>query len=224
MIRHSIQAIALLLAASCGLTDTACAQISASAAGDAHAASNIPGQFDYYLLDLVWGPSFCSTVKDVSPGCRPPRGFAVHGLWPQNTDNTWPQFCSKLPHGVDLHNSRDITPDLTLLQHEWDKHGTCSGLTGAGYFAAAHTARTRVNIPETLLTATPNRTFTPLYLLNMFYLVNPGMPPGSLSLSCREDHLMSVEACFSKTLEPVRCMGLRSCEANIVRLETAPVP
>ena len=184
---------------------------------ETHAASNAVGRFDYYLLDLVPGSEFCK-IKDVGPGCVPLTGFAVHGLWPQNNDNTWPQFCSKAESGTDLRGSLDITPDLPLLQHEWDKHGTCTGLAGGDYFAAAHRARAQVTIPHALLTATANRTFTPLFLLNMFYLVNPAMPPGSLSLSCHDDRLTAVEACFDKSLQPVACAGLRGCEAAAITL------
>ncbi len=186
-------------------------------ATDSHAGSNVVGRFDYYLLDMVPGPEFC-LIKDVGTGCRPQAGFVVHGLWPQNNNDTWPQFCSKAEAGVDLHTSLDVTPNLALLQHEWDKHGTCTGLGGALYFAAVHRAHAQVTVPQVLLTATANRTFTPLFLLNMFYIVNPELPPGSLSLSCREYRLTAVEACFDKSLRPTPCRGLRGCQAPAISL------
>ncbi len=214
---------AVMLLAASGEIRLAAAQATAEPAQagvavSSHAASNVVGQFDYYLLDMVPGADFCRLVKDAGPQCQPQSGLVVHGLWPQNNNDTWPQFCSKQEAGTDLRASLDITPDLSLLQHEWDKHGTCTGLDGAGYFAAAHRARAQITVPQALLTATPNRTFTPLFLLNMFYQVNPGMVPGSLSLSCREDRLMAVEACFDKSLGPTPCVGLRGCEATAVSI------
>lgn len=195
---------------------TGAAAVSPVAVAVSHAASNAVGQFDYYVLDMVPGAEFCQLVKDVGVGCQPQKGFVVHGLWPQNRNDTWPQFCSRTSAGTDLHQSVDITPDMTLLQHEWDKHGTCTGLDGAGYFAAAHQARAQVTVPHELLTTTSNRTFTPLFLLNMFYIVNPAMPPGSFSLSCREGKLTAVEACFDKSLQPIACVGLHGCEATAI--------
>ena len=189
----------------------------AGKAGGSHATSNTVGQFDYYLLDIVPGSEFCA-IKDVGPACHSPAGFVVHGLWPQNNNGTWPQFCSQTTAATDLHGNMDITPDLPLLQHEWSKHGTCTGLDAATYFAAAHRVASQVTVPHALLTATPNRTFTPLFLLNMFYSVNPAMPPGSLSLSCRDNRLTAVEACFDKSLHPTPCAGLHACEATVVSL------
>ena len=184
-----------------------------------HAAPNVSGQFDYYVLDMPWGATFCSSVKDTGAGCQPQPGFVVHGLWPQNNNDTWPEFCSSMPAGEGMLANLDLTPDAGLLQHEWAKHGTCSGLSTAAYFAATRKARSQIQAPGALLTATTNSTFTPLFLLNMFYLVNPGLPAGSLSLSCRDGRLLAVEACFSKSLEPVACTGLHSCDENTVQLE-----
>ena len=181
--------------------------------------SNVPGQFDYYLLDMPWGAAFCSSIKDVSTRCQPQPGFVVHGLWPQNNNGTWPQFCSQTPPPADLSSNLDITPDLNLLQHEWAKHGTCSGLGGDAFFAAEHTAFRQIATPMALIESTANRTFTPLYLLNMFYVTNPGFPPGSFSLSCAQGHVLAVEACFSKSLQPIACQGLTPCNEQAVTFD-----
>ncbi len=188
------------------------------------AADNTPGHFDYFLLDMPWGPVFCSSIKDVSATCKPQHGFVLHGLWPQNNNDTWPQFCANIPPPQNLASHLDITPDLALLEHEWNKHGTCSGLTPQQFFAAEHAAFARVQKPTALIELTPNRTFTPLYLLNMFQLANPDFPPGSFSLSCKNGHLTAVEACFSKSLQPIRCQGLKSCNEQVVTFDPLPNP
>ena len=90
-----------------------------------------PGKFDYYTLTLSWSPNFCATGKN-DPQCQGNRPFAfvIHGLWPQY-DKEWPQFCQ--PHSVVPPQIVDsmllIMPSPALVQHEWDKHGTCSGLS-----------------------------------------------------------------------------------------------
>ena len=43
--------------------------------------------FDYYVLDLSWSPTWCAGDPDrrSSEQCDPARdlGFTLHGLWPQ---------------------------------------------------------------------------------------------------------------------------------------------
>ena len=182
-------------------------------------AANTPGQFDYFLLDMPWGPAFCSSIKDVSTSCRPQAGFAVHGLWPQNNNGTWPQFCAQTPASGDLARNLDITPDMDLIQHEWSKHGTCSGLAEGPYFQAAHQAFAQFTAPLQLIGMNNSRTYTTLYTMNMLYLANPAFPRGSLSLSCNAGHVTAVEACFNKALEPIRCQGLKSCDARVVTFD-----
>src|ERR1700744_1981821 len=84
-----------------------------------------PGKFDFYLLNLSWGPEFCS-IQGPSPECVAQPGFVVHGLWPQNNDGSYPVFCSERSGPPHPERNFDITPDRSLLQHEWSKHGTCT--------------------------------------------------------------------------------------------------
>lgn len=183
---------------------------------------NAPGQFDYFLLDMPWGPAFCTSIKDVSADCRPQQGFIVHGLWPQNNNGTWPQFCGQTPAPTDLATHLVITPDLALLKHEWDKHGTCSGLDPQQFFAAEHVAFSQVITPLPLIHLNDSRTYTPLMALNLFYVSNPAFPAGSFNLSCKEGHVTAVEACFDKSLKPIQCQGLKSCNAPTVTFDAVP--
>src|SRR5262245_21113480 len=47
--------------------------------------SNVPGEFDYYLLSISWSPAFCATHADRVQQCGIDThfGFVIHGLWPQ---------------------------------------------------------------------------------------------------------------------------------------------
>ena len=105
-----------------------------------------PGKFDFYLLDMPWGPDFCS-IADVSPQCKPQRSFVVHGLWPQNNDGSYPVFCSQEPGPLNPRENLDLTPDLHLLAHEWDKHGTCSAQGPQRFFQMEREAFTSIDVP-----------------------------------------------------------------------------
>lgn len=183
-----------------------------------------PGKFDFYLLDLPWGPEFCK-IKDVSPQCRPQRGFVVHGLWPQNNDGTWPVFCSKESAPVGYQPYLRITPDLQLLQHEWDKHGTCSAQGPSRFFQMELDASRRIVVPEEFKNAPgsgKDTVLTPEWILRSFYFENPALPEGSLSLSCQDGRLTAVEVCFDKDLHAIACKGLHSCQATALTVKSAP--
>jgi len=62
-------------------------------------------------------------------------GWSIHGLWPQNADNSYPTFCRKVTFDIKLLES--IIDDLNTYwcsymkknedfwKHEWEKHGSC---------------------------------------------------------------------------------------------------
>ena len=44
--------------------------------------------------------------------------------------------------------SLELMPSPRLVYHEWDRHGTCSGLAPQAYFDNVRKARASVKIPE----------------------------------------------------------------------------
>ncbi|HEU5457864.1 MAG TPA: hypothetical protein VFU68_04540, partial [Terracidiphilus sp.] len=113
----------------------------------AHSASG----FDYYLLNLSWSPEFCYSHPQAAE-CAQHLGFVLHGLWPQNTDGTYPEHCSDAPGPSNPSAFRDLYPDEGLLRHEWQAHGTCSGLRADAFFSAARHAVHSVEVPGELST------------------------------------------------------------------------
>jgi ribonuclease T2 len=181
-----------------------------------------PGKFDFYLMNLSWSPEFCS-IHGTSPECVARPGFILHGLWAQNNDGTYPIFCSKESGPAAPEQNLDITPDLSLLQHEWAKHGTCSGVGPQRFFAMEHQAYHLLTIPPQIERVEHEISMTPDAILGLFAQANPTFPRGSILLSCGRNHLTAVEACFSKDLKPIVCQGLHTCRANSVKI-TPPAP
>jgi len=176
-----------------------------------------PGQFDFYLLNLSWSPEFCATHGD-SPECGRNLGFVVHGLWPQDTNGDYPQHCSDAPGPSNPQADTDIMPTASLVEHEWQTHGTCSGLAADNYFAAIHKAYAAIRIPANIGLGRDVDGVTPDDLLGRFAEANPGYPAGSFALSCGNNRLTAVEICLSKDLHPEACQGVRSCRANLVKV------
>jgi ribonuclease T2 len=176
-----------------------------------------PGEFDFYLLNLSWSPEFCATHGD-SPECGRKLGFVVHGLWPQDNSGDYPQHCSDAPGPTNPQADTDIIPTASLVEHEWQTHGTCSGLAANDYFAAIHKAFAAVKLPTNIGAGNDADGVTPDELLARFATANPGYPAGSFALSCGNNRLTAVEICLTKDLRPEACQGVRSCRANVVKV------
>src|SRR3954451_17725243 len=138
----------------------------AAAAPAQDARQNTPGQFDFYVLSLSWSPSFCEAAGERAPeqqcGARP-YAFVVHGLWPQY-EKGFPEFCQVPSPRLDrniMTSMLDLMPAPRLIYHEWDKHGTCSGLSQRAYFETIRKARAMVKIPAEYLDLKAAITVTP---------------------------------------------------------------
>lgn len=177
-----------------------------------------PGEFDFYVLSLSWSPEFCHGHPQ-SPECVNGHfGFVVHGLWPQFVDG-YPENCSTAAGPSNPSNMTDIMPDAGLVEHEWSRHGTCSGLDADSYFRLVRCAFQTVHIPPSL--TAPRRTFslTPSEIKEEFFKANSQLHTQNMTVSCGNNYLTAVSVCLSKDLQPVECgASLRDCRANQVRI------
>lgn len=105
------------------------------------------------VLAASWQPTFCATDRgqtkiecQTQTADRPDaRQFSIHGLWPDDLDDTsiFPCYCDngppvscrrRLPNVTSLNISQPVRDRLDVLMpgtqsglhlHEWSKHGTC---------------------------------------------------------------------------------------------------
>ena len=207
--------LVLLLAVGCHSRLTSNPSDAAAQNGQPQAPA--AAQFDFYLLNLSWSPEFCSTHPNAAE-CASHPTFVLHGLWPQNSNGSYPHNCSTAPGPADPSQYSDIYPDSSLLQHEWATHGTCSGLSADDYFNLARKAFHAVVIPSKLARLTTQTSMPPDQILGLFTASNAQIPQAALALSCGNNYLTAVEECVDKSLQPVACSGIRSCRANTVRI------
>ncbi len=194
------------------------ATLALSSIGAAAQSSAEPGHFDFYLLNLSWSPEFCAKHAS-SPQCAVRPGFVLHGLWPQNRDGSWPANCATRAPGP-THPSAwlDITPDLSLIAHEWTKHGACTTLDGDSYFMLARQAYRSIIIPQRFLQLDHEIAMTPDEILGQFLQANRSLSSGNINLECEDAHLTAIEFCLGKDLRPVSCIALHACQANTVKI------
>ena len=184
----------------------------ASARGHGHGGGGIPGRFDYYLMSLSWSPSFCETHPNETEQCGTKGfGFVLHGLWPQNKNGSWPQDCETrtAPDEATIAHTLAFMPSRHLIEHEWQTHGSCTGLDAKAYFALADDAFSRVTIPPTLNTPKSSPSLSADEIVKAFMAVNPGLEPDMISVACHDGgELEEVRVCLDKdNLSVKQCGG-----------------
>jgi ribonuclease T2 len=185
--------------------------------------SDQPGQFDFYVLSLSWSPSFCAAAADSNRnggaqcGARP-FSFVVHGLWPQY-ERGFPEYCEvpspRLYHGI-VSSMLDLMPAPRLIYNEWDKHGTCSGLSAQTYFDTIRKARAAVNIPPEYNDLKEPLAVTPGAVTDAFVKANPGLTTNGVAVECSRNRMSEVRICLSKDLKFRDCpeVARRSCHRD----------
>lgn len=121
---------------------------------------------DYYMLALSWSPAFCDLQKRRNDGDVPTHlqyqcsenaefGWVIHGLWPQNgkarNTNEHPRFCQGDLPEVSLSTIEKYLPDspgATLLQGQWEKHGSCAFNSAEAYFAKQQELFNQLTLPS----------------------------------------------------------------------------
>jgi ribonuclease T2 len=177
-----------------------------------------PGKFDFYLLNLSWSPEFCVT-HGTNPQCGLKPGFVLHGLWAENADGSYPYHCVGGPGPANPAAYADVTPDTGLIEHEWEAHGTCSGLSADAFFGLARKAFQSVAIPAELKGLDHEIVLPPSGFLEAFAKANPSFPAGSVVLSCGNNRLTAIEVCMTKDLKAMACpAAIRGCRANVVKV------
>ena len=149
--------------------------------------------FDFYLLALTLHPAFCADGHAKKLECRgghsPP--ISIHGLWPERLEpRKYPRDCPGPP--LDL--AADLKAQLATLmpgmadglhEHEWRKHGTCSGLDDDLYFGLTLAMARRLDeaLGERLTTLAGSRT-SAAALREVAERANPGIGP-TITFHCR---------------------------------------
>ena len=192
-----------------------------------------PAQRDGYLvLAVSWTPSWCAAEGDSRGAARcaadAGAGWLVHGLWPQHDNGGWPEFCASphpAPRATLLEGMVDIMGDAGLAAYQWRKHGSCTGLDPAQYFAQTRAAFTALEFPEVLgpgrMLADSGQRHAPEAVLAAFHRANPAFTSDSMVLTCRDGKAQDIRLCLTNEGAPRTCdaaLLARSCRARQVTL------
>jgi len=219
--------------------------------GDDHGVS---GQFDFYVFQQFWEAGSC--YGQTYPGCLAPTAYmrqnlTIHGLWPNYDTPTpegydWPQCCPSqygptIPQSAidpqinDLHlywPDDEATPwpnyqNCSFWNHEWGKHGTCSGLDQQTYLHVVM-MNVHVKLPTaSIITKNIGLTINKADLQSAY---NNGKPCVSgqdcgVVLSCTSGKfLQAVTTCWTKQYSQRICpaltvKGLDTCTASTITID-----
>jgi len=109
--------------------------------------------FDFYLLTLSSHPAFCADGHERKSECRTGDRLpiSIHGLWPERLQpGRYPHDCAGPTLDLEPATERDLAtlmPGMAdrLHEHEWRKHGTCTGLDDDVYYQHAYRLASDVN-------------------------------------------------------------------------------
>jgi ribonuclease T2 len=185
------------------------------------------GDFDYYVMALGWSATWCALEGDArgDPQCDAGRGFSftLHGLWPQNEDG-WPSYCrttARDPSRGETAAMADIMGGAGLAFYEWKKHGRCSGLSAADYFALSRRAYDSVVIPPVLAGLDQDVTLPVSVVEDAFLESNPALSADMITITCDQGRIGEARLCLTKDLEPRRCGAdvIRDCRMQDAVME-----
>lgn len=166
------------------------------------------GEFDYYAMALSWSPQHCAVKPADREQCSRQLGFVLHGLWPQY-QRGYPSNCT----GEQLYPGMEeafpgLYPSRFLYRHEWDKHGTCSGLTQQQFHQLASDLRQLVNIPAAYQSPEVPLRKSSFQLKADLATANDWLAPDTITIACADGgrFLREIYVCINKEgTEAVPC-------------------
>ncbi|WP_339768313.1 ribonuclease T2 [uncultured Pseudosulfitobacter sp.] len=169
------------------------------------------GVFDYYVMSLSWSPNWCALEGDArrSPQCDDSQdhGWILHGLWPQY-HRGYPSYCNtaeRPPSRGMTAQMADIMGTSGLAWHQWKKHGTCTGLSAAGYYALSREAYATVVRPPVFRKITKRMKLPASVIEEAFLQANPGFERDGITITCQNGMIQEARICLSRDLKPVPC-------------------
>lgn len=181
------------------------------------AAQDVTGEFDYYVMSLSWSPSWCALEGDArgSPQCDASEdfGWILHGLWPQY-EQGFPANCRTTlpaPSRNQTGQMADIMGTSGLAWHQWNKHGVCSGLSSADYYALSRLAYEKINRPDVFRRLQTSVTLPASVIEDAFLAANPDLSADQITITCKDSYIQEARICLTRDL------AFRDCGRDVIR-------
>ena len=128
-------------------------------------------------------------------------GFVVHGLWPDSRYSEDPEDCDETPISpAALRLAIGVYPNQGLARYEYEKHGTCTGLSPEAYFSLVKDLRDQFVIPDSFKAPQTAARASPDEIVRGFTASNVNMRADNIAVTCSRGELTDVRICVSKDL------------------------
>ncbi|CAF1480809.1 unnamed protein product [Adineta steineri] len=170
---------------------------------------------DYYKLVLSWSPSFCKELpasqRNQTFQCQyNDFGLIVHGFWAQSksakTLKQHPRNCrndKQLPLTT-IKRHFCMMPGETLIQGEWEKHGTCSFRTGEEYLDTIERLYNALTIPN-LKRILADKRVDQYKIKKGFIEKNPKLHTNQMIIYMKGKELVDIKICYDLKLNYTNC-------------------
>lgn len=158
------------------------------------------GEFDYYAMALSWSPEHCAIKPGDREQCARKLGFVLHGLWPQY-QRGYPASCARERLDADMEQQfAGLYPSRFLYRHEWEKHGTCSGLSQEAFHQLASDLRQKVKIPAAYQSPEEPLRKNSFQLKADLASANEWLAPDNITVACADGgrFLREIYICINK--------------------------
>ncbi len=158
------------------------------------------GEFDYYVMALSWSPEHCAIKPGDREQCARKLGFVLHGLWPQY-QRGYPASCTRERLDADMEQQfAGLYPSRFLYRHEWEKHGTCSGLSQEAFHQLASDLRQKVKIPAAYQSPEEPLRKNSFQLKADLASANEWLAPDNITVACADGgrFLREIYICINK--------------------------
>ena len=180
-------------------------------------AQDQAGEFDYYVVSLSWSSNWCALEGDArnSPQCDASEdfGWILHGLWPQY-ERGYPANCQtaqRAPSRGATADMADIMGTSGLAWHQWNKHGTCSGLSSEDYYALSRDAYARITRPPVFRQLDKEITLPASVVEEAFLNANTTLETDQITITCKSGYIQEARICMTRELE------FRTCGTDVIR-------
>jgi ribonuclease T2 len=113
-----------------------------------------------------------------------------------------------------------LYPNEALYDHEWEKHGTCTGLSPIEYLALSKQLKEKVIIPDAFRSPKAPFRVSMDQLKQDFIHINPDFSDAAFEVNCSGSgrYLKELYICYSRQGQPLACSAevhknaLKSCQ------------
>ena len=194
----------------------------------AYAEDNNQNTPSNFTLIITMTPAACALDPELQKLRQCQDGFT---LTISSLQAEWPngkrlENCSREPTNLSPLQERvveRVMPDKQLRDEDWQRNGSCTGMTPNVYFRTIATYAKRLVVPPEL--ATPRDTvLAKSFIINRLQQLNPGLTEKSLLLRCTPyaGHelpiLTTVRSCYNNQGQYDACFAApkSNCPANVI--------